>query len=108
MKNIVYIFPVIFFTSCAMQSAPEITPEAQSLQVVTSADNCRVIDIVVGSSDLGQEIGMDSEYAMIDAKNKAALLGADSIKIVGAEEDSSRRMLTYDGGTVILEALDCR
>jgi hypothetical protein len=93
--------------SCAGQLLPEATPEAKKLKVVENADNCRIIDVVIGSSEVGTELGQYLELAMIDARNKAARLGADSIRILGSEDVSARTPLAIPTDSVMLEALDC-
>ena len=94
-------------TSCAVQSLPEATPEAKTLNIVESSENCRIIDIVIGSGEVGTELGQDLKLAMIDAKNKAARLGADSIRILGSDDVSTRAALSSPADTVMVEALDC-
>jgi heptaprenylglyceryl phosphate synthase len=43
----------------------------------------------------------------IEAKNKAAKLGADSIMIIGSDDVSTRAALNSRGSAVMVEALDC-
>ncbi|MGA7277770.1 MAG: hypothetical protein WBW79_07530 [Desulfocapsaceae bacterium] len=107
MKTIVITFLFLALTSCAVQSIPEALPEAEKLNIVETSDNCRIIDIVIGSAALGTELGQDLKLAMIDAKNKAARLGADSIRILGSEDVSTRAALSSPSNSVMLEALDC-
>jgi len=107
MKTILITLLCFAFTSCAVQSIPKATPEAEKLKIVETSDNCRIIDIVIGSGSIGAEFGLDLRLAMIDAKNKAARLGADSIKIVGPSDVSTRAALSSPAGTVMVKALDC-
>jgi hypothetical protein len=107
MKIIFFTFLCFAFTSCAVQSIPKATPEAEKLKIVETSDNCRIIDIVIGSASFGAEFGQDLRLAMIDAKNKAARLGADSIKIIGPRDVSTRAVLSNPSGTVMVKALDC-
>ncbi|MGI9570665.1 MAG: hypothetical protein ACR2PH_13245 [Desulfobulbia bacterium] len=107
MKTVFIMFLGLAFASCAVQSIPEATPEAENLKIVQTSDNCRIIDIVIGSSELGTEFGQDLKLAMIDAKNKAARLGADSIRILGSDDVSTRAALSSPADTVMAEALDC-
>ncbi len=107
MKTIFITFIFLALTSCAVQSLPEATPEAKTLNIVESSENCRIIDIVIGSGEVGTELGQDLKLAMIDAKNKAARLGADSIRILGSDDVSTRAALSSPADTVMVEALDC-
>lgn len=107
MKKILITFVSLILTSCALQNIPEETPEAQKLKIVEASENCRIIDVVTGSAEVGNELGQDSRLALIDAKNKAARLGADSILIVGSDDVSTRAALSGRGAAVIVEALDC-
>ncbi len=107
MKVIFVAFLCVFLTSCVAQSIPEATPQAENLKIVETSDNCEIIDIVIGSAELGNEIGQDSKLALIEAKNKAAKLGADSIRIIGSDDVSTRAALNSRGSAVILEALHC-
>jgi hypothetical protein len=79
----------------------------QKVKIVETSDDCRIIDIVIGSGSIGAEFGLDLRLAMIDAKNKAARLGADSIKIIGSSDVSTRAALSSPSGTVMVKALDC-
>ena len=107
MKRLLIVILCLGFSSCAVQNIPEATPEAEQLKIVESSDNCQIIDVVVGSAELGTEIGQDSKLALIEAKNKAARLGADSIRIFGSDDVSTRAALNSRGGTVMVEALKC-
>lgn len=107
MKRLSITFLCLAFTCCAAQTIPEVTPEAEQLKIVQTTENCRIIDIVIGSGNLGTEFGQDLKLAMIDAKNKAARLGADSIRILGSEDVSTRAALSSPADTVMVEALDC-
>lgn len=107
MKTSLVTLLCFLLTSCAVKSLPEATPEAEQLEIVETTHNCRIIDVVIGRSKLGSELGQDLKLAMIDAKNKAARLGADSIRILGSDDVSTRAALSSPAGTVMLEALDC-
>lgn len=109
MKTLI-IFPLcLAIAACVIQSATvPLSPEAEKLLVVDSTENCRIINVVVGSHDIGKEIGQNVKYALNDAKNKAAKLGADSIRIVGSKDVSSRVAMSSRSNSVIVEALDCK
>lgn len=98
----------VALSSCAVQTIPEATPEAEQLRIVESSNNCQIIDVVVGSAKLGTEIGQDTKLALIEAKNKAAELGADSIRIFGSNDVSAGPAMNSRGGTVMVEALKCQ
>ena len=108
MKPLLIAILGVALSSCAVQTIPEATPEAEKLKIVESSDNCQIIDVVIGSAELGTEIGQDSKLALIEAKNKAAQLGADSIRILGSDDVSTRAALNSRGGTVMVEALNCQ
>ncbi len=95
-------------TACVIESATvPLTPEAEKLLVVDSIENCRIIDVIVGSHDIGKEIGQNVNFALNEAKNKAAKLGANSIRIVGSKDVSRKVAMSSRGSSVIVEALDC-
>ena len=108
MKIVFFTFLCLALTSCAVQSIPKTTPEAEKLKIVETSENCRIIDIVIGSGNFGTEFGQDLKLAMIDAKNRSARLGADSIQIIGAGDVSTRAALSSPAGTVMVKALDCK
>ena len=108
MKPLLIAILGVALSSCAVQTIPEATPEAEKLKIVESSDNCQIIDVVIGSAELGTELGQDSKLALIEAKNKAAKLGADSIRILGSDDVSTRAALNSRGGTVMVEALNCQ
>ena len=107
MKILFFTVLCLALTSCAIQSIPKATPEADKLKIVETSDNCRIIDVVIGSGSFGTEFGQDLKLAMIDSKNKSARLGADSIQIIGAGDVSTRAALSSPAGTVMVKALDC-
>ena len=107
MKPLLITLLGVALSACAVQNIPEATPEAEQLKTVESSDNCQIIDVVIGRARLGQEIGRDTKLALIEAKNKAASLGADSIRILGSEDMSTNAALGSRGGTVMVEALKC-
>lgn len=107
MKIVFVAFLFVALTSCVAQTIPEATPQAENLKIVETSDNCQIIDVVIGSAELGNEIGQDSKLALIEAKNKATKLGADSIRIIGSDDVSTRAALNSRGSAVMVEALDC-
>ena len=107
MKPLLIAILGVALFACAAQPIPEATPEAEQLKTVESSNDCQIIDVVIGRARLGQEIGRDTKLALIEAKNKAASLGADSIRILGSDDVSTGTAMGSRGGTVMVEALKC-
>lgn len=108
MKILLLLPLVVGLTSCAIETATvPLTPEAEKLLVVDNTENCKIIDVITGAHSFGKEIGKDVQFALNEAKNKAARLGANAIKIVGPKDVSNKVGMSSRGGSVIVEALDC-
>ena len=107
MKLLLITLLGVALSACAAPPIPEATPEAEQLKTVESSNDCQIIDVVIGRARLGQEIGRDTKLALIEAKNKAASLGADSIRILGSDDVSTGTAMGSRGGTVMVEALKC-
>ncbi len=91
------LMTVVVLTGCAVP----LTPEAESVQLVTAAqkERCRRIKLIT----FNQRLGPDKPgNAIKSALNEAASAGADSFYIVSTAMDWS------DGASVIGEALRCK
>ena len=99
MKNILLaILAAQLLCSCSTTLAPDGT----LVRIIDdkSKYQCRFIAVVSAFDTLGATAGHESENAMNEARNKAAQLGANAIKIIHMQT-------TFQGTTVTAEALHC-
>lgn len=88
----------------------QLTTEGRKIRVLTEEQrdrNCEIIDIVIGAHyGYGRDVGDDMRSAMNEAKNMAAAMGGNAIRIISTESESMTRY--YSGSsTVTAEALRC-
>src|SRR6476620_2200652 len=77
--------------------AGHLTPRAYRLAVVTEKqreESCRVIGMVVGSNSMGMTYAQDMEGALVDARNKAAALGANAVRILNQDSGALSSVVT--------------
>jgi len=99
MKIAVGLASVLLLSACATA----LTPQGTGIRVVDDKDpnNCKFMGTVSGFDTMSPTVGHESENAMNEARNKAAALGANGIKIVHMQT-------TIQGTSVTAEALECQ
>ena len=92
---------VVFLLLSACTTA--LTGQGNAVRVVSESEaaGCTFIGTVSGFDTLGANTGRESENAMNEARNKAAQLGANALKILHMQT-------TFQGTTVTAQALQCQ
>ena len=99
MIRTIVVANILLLSACATA----LTSEGTGIRVVDdkSANSCKFIGTVSGFDTFSPTVGHESENAMNEARNKAAALGANGIKIVHMQT-------TIQGTSVTAEALPCQ
>lgn len=79
-----------------------LTPLGNTVRIIENKDNyeCKFLGTVSGFDTFGSTVGKESENALNEARNKAAQLGANTIKMIHMQT-------TFQGTSVMAEALLC-
>jgi len=96
MRKTFLLMPAIFLFGCAA----ELTTEGSSIRLVDDKSNCEFLGTVTGFNSAGINMAHNTEGAMNELRNKAALMGANSVKIISVET-------VPQGTTTLAEALYC-
>ena len=96
MTRLFVLTSIFFVFGCAVQ----LTPEGSSVRLVSDNAECDFIGTVSGSNSMGSTTAHDADGAMNDLRNKAAVMGANAVKIINIDSD-------MDATTAVAEALDC-
>ncbi len=99
MKTILLLIIAFALTGCTTV----LTKDGMGVRLIESKENleCVSLGVVTGFDTMGATAGHECENATNEAKNKAALLGANAIRIINIQT-------TIQGTTVTVEALRCR
>lgn len=80
--------------------ATQLTTEGSSVRVVSESGGCEFIGTVSGSNSMGMSTSHDADGAMNALRNKAAVMGANAVRIINVDSDS-------EATTAVAEALVC-
>jgi uncharacterized protein YbjQ (UPF0145 family) len=96
MTRLLVLMSIFLVLGCATQ----LTPEGSSVRLVSDNAECDFVGTVSGSNSMGSSTAHDADGAMNDLRNKAAVMGANAVKIINVDSDS-------EATTAVAEALDC-
>jgi hypothetical protein len=103
LKRIHGIILAISFTILLIGCAkPPLTPNGSSIKLISKnniSKKCTVVDIVSGRRNTEQG---GASGAIIDVRNKAALLGANTVSVISSSAN------VYGVVTITAEALNCQ
>ena len=99
MKTAVAIAALMVLSACTTA----LSQQGSALRIVEEkeANDCEFIGTVSAFDTMGASTGHESQNALNEARNKAAKLGANAIKIVHMQT-------TFQGTSVTAEALTCK
>lgn len=98
MKRVFVAATVLVFLSCSTA----LSPQGNAVRIVEDKDAqaCKFVGTVSAFDTFGANTGHESQNALNEARNKAAQLGGNAIKILHMQT-------TFQGTTVTAEALRC-
>ncbi len=96
MSRILLLLPVLLVLGCATQ----LTPEGSSVGIVLDKEGCEFLGTVSASDSMGMTPADHAENAMNALRNKAAAMGANSVRIINVDS-------APEATTALAEALVC-
>ena len=96
MTSLLIFMSVFIAFGCATQ----LTPAGSSVRLVSDNAECVFLGTVSGSNMMGISTAQDADGAMNELRNKAVVMGANSVKIINIDS-------TNEVTTAVAEALDC-
>lgn len=98
-KFLILLLASITLTACAV----ELSQNGSNVKLIQNQKDydCNFVGTVSGSNELGWDTAHDAEGAMNEARNKAANLGANAIRIINVST-------SQESTTTTAEALRCK